>query len=71
MLFATEPVTATLQSTAADNRVELDEVEIQKGLLHVARALEFVHTTGYVHTNVQPSSIVINNKGDWKLASCA
>ncbi|WFD33245.1 Protein kinase domain-containing protein ppk32 [Malassezia cuniculi] len=71
VMFATEPVISTLQTAAADARSELDEVEIQKGLLQVARALEFVHATGYVHTDVKPASIVINNKGDWKLASFA
>ncbi|KAN0063348.1 Protein kinase domain-containing protein ppk32 [Thecaphora frezii] len=69
--FATEQVFATLQEAlAADHRadVQLDEVEIQKGLLQVARGLEFLHGAKMVHQNLTPESILINAKGDWKIA---
>ncbi|KAJ1601611.1 hypothetical protein NDA14_004554 [Ustilago hordei] len=69
--FATEQVFASLsEALVSDHRqdVQLDEVEIQKGLLQVARGLEFLHGAKMVHQNLSPESILINAKGDWKLA---
>lgn len=71
MTFATEQVFASLsEALVSDHRqdVQLDEVEIQKGLLQVARGLEFLHGAKMVHQNLTPESILINAKGDWKLA---
>lgn len=75
LTFATEPVVASLQQAVvasesagrASAEVALDEVEIQKGLLQVARGLEFLHGAGMVHGNLDSHSICINAKGDWKL----
>lgn len=69
--FATEQVFASLsEALVSDHRqdVQLDEVETQKGLLQVARGLEFLHGAKMVHQNLSPESILINAKGDWKLA---
>ncbi|EJT98337.1 hypothetical protein DACRYDRAFT_57369 [Dacryopinax primogenitus] len=78
IIFATEPLTSSLAlsipvsrrsgGSGADSG-ELDEVEIQKGLLQVCRGLEFLHTSArLVHSNVCPEAILINSKGDWKLS---
>lgn len=79
MRFVTEPLTSCLQhlidvnksgvgSSALDGG-ELDEIVIQKGILQVAQGLDFLHTAvGMVHLDIQPSSILINVKGDWKLS---
>lgn len=75
LAFVTEPVVASLQQAIiasesagrASNEVALDEVEIQKGLLQVARGLEFLHQAGMVHGNLDNQAICINAKGDWKL----
>ncbi len=49
--------------------LEIDELEIQKGLLQVAQGLEFLHeSAGLVHGNLTPDSIFINVKSDWKIA---
>ncbi|ORX34162.1 kinase-like domain-containing protein [Kockovaella imperatae] len=49
--------------------VDLDEVEIQKGTLQIAKGLSFLHQQAkLVHLNIAPSSIMINAKGDWKLS---
>ena len=49
--------------------VELDELEIQKGLLQVAKGLEFLHeSAGLVHGNLTPDAIYINQKSDWKIS---
>ncbi|KIX08117.1 uncharacterized protein Z518_02773 [Rhinocladiella mackenziei CBS 650.93] len=49
--------------------VEIDEVEIQKGLLQVAKGLEFLHDSAkLVHGNLTPDAIMINAKSDWKIA---
>ncbi|WWC96791.1 hypothetical protein V866_003665 [Kwoniella sp. B9012] len=50
-------------------QVDLDEVEIQKGTLQIAKALGFLHEKGRgVHLNLGPESVIINSKGDWKLS---
>lgn len=49
--------------------VEIDELEIQKGLLQVSKGLEFLHeSAGLVHANLTPDAIFINVKSDWKLS---
>lgn len=49
--------------------LEIDELEIQKGLLQVARGLEFLHeSAGLVHGNLTPDAIFVNVKSDWKIA---
>ena len=50
----------------------VDELEIQKGLLQVAKGLEFLHESArLVHGNLTPESIFINHKSDWKLSGMA
>ena len=79
LLFATEPVMAPLSqaliasdsSGRASESVQLDEVEIQKGLLQVARGLEFLHGAGLVHGNLTTDSVIVNTKGDWKISGFA
>lgn len=97
LMFATEPVTASLAGllqekddreraggvTARPSRyvveeadgqtqrreLEIDELEVQKGLLQVAQGLEFLHeSAGLVHGNLTPDSIFVNVKSDWKIA---
>ncbi|KAL8921276.1 MAG: hypothetical protein Q9208_005804 [Pyrenodesmia sp. 3 TL-2023] len=52
--------------------LDIDELEIQKGLLQVAQGLEFLHeSAGLVHGNLNPDSIYINAKSDWKIAGLA
>lgn len=54
---------------SAGGELEIDEVEIQKGVLQLARALSFLHTSAkLVHLNLNPDSVLINSKGDWKLS---
>ncbi|PGH08247.1 SCY1 protein kinase [Helicocarpus griseus UAMH5409] len=54
------------------NNVEIDEIEIQKGLLQVAKGLEFLHeSAGLVHGNLTPKAIYINTKSDWKISGLA
>ena len=95
LMFATEPITATLadllyhqddeskpessHGRAGRYKVEdadgnqkeaaIDELEIQKGLLQVAKGLEFLHqSAGLVHGNLTPEAIYINQKSDWKIS---
>ncbi|PGH02139.1 SCY1 protein kinase [Blastomyces parvus] len=54
------------------NSIELDEIEIQKGLLQIAKGLEFLHeSAGLVHGNLTPEAIYINAKSDWKISGLA
>lgn len=97
LMFATEPVTASLASllqekdeqersggvggrgsryvveeadgTKRRRELEIDELEIQKGLLQLAKGLEFLHeSAGLVHANLTPEAVFVNAKGDWKIA---
>ncbi|KAL2042867.1 hypothetical protein N7G274_004627 [Stereocaulon virgatum] len=55
--------------TRRRRELEIDELEIQKGLLQVAQGLEFLHeSAGLVHGNLTPDAIYINAKSDWKIA---
>ena len=43
--------------------VEIDELEIQKGLLQVAKGLEFLHeSAALIHGNLTPESVMLNLK---------
>ncbi|KAK5134462.1 hypothetical protein LTR08_006509 [Meristemomyces frigidus] len=59
-------------ATQRGSELEFDELEIQKGLLQLAKGLEFLHASaGLVHANLTPDAILINAKGDWKIAGLA
>ncbi|RPA96942.1 kinase-like protein [Choiromyces venosus 120613-1] len=50
--------------------VEIDELEIQKGILQIAKGLEFLHeSAALIHGNLTPESVMLNVKSDWKLTS--
>ncbi|KAK6344424.1 hypothetical protein TWF696_008061 [Orbilia brochopaga] len=52
--------------------LDIDEIEIQKGLLQLAKGLEFLHeSAGLVHGNLTPESVFVNSKSDWKIAGLA
>ena len=49
--------------------IEIDELEIQKGLLQLGKALEFLHeNAGLVHGNLTPDAVLVNGKSDWKIS---
>lgn len=77
LTFVTELVTSSLGNVIAPNErhsgpsstgrahgsVDLDEVEIQKGILQIAKGLAFLHTQAkIVHLNLSPDAILINAK---------
>ncbi|EKM55637.1 uncharacterized protein PHACADRAFT_95292 [Phanerochaete carnosa HHB-10118-sp] len=74
LVFATEPVLSSLHlsipgSIQYSPLVELDEVEIQKGIIQLCKGLVFLHSSArLIHTNINPESIIINNAGDWKIS---
>jgi len=50
--------------------LEIDELEIQKGLEQISKALEFLHdNAGLVHGNLTPDAVFINAKVGHKLNS--
>lgn len=58
--------------TKRQQDLELDELEIQKGFLQVAKGLEFLHdSANLVHGNMSPEAIFINAKSDWKISGLA
>jgi SCY1-like protein 2 len=43
--------------------VEIDELEIQKGLLQIGKALEFLHeSANLIHGNLTPDAVIVNAK---------
>ncbi|KAI0637126.1 kinase-like protein [Trametes polyzona] len=74
LIFATEPVLSSLHLSIPGSLqymplVELDEVEIQKGILQLCKGLTFLHGSArLIHSNINPESVVINSAGDWKLS---
>ncbi|KAF8630424.1 hypothetical protein AX15_002972 [Amanita polypyramis BW_CC] len=74
LTFATEPILSSLElSIPGSGRrsavVELDEVEIQKGILQICKGLSFLHSSAQlIHSNICTESIIINNVGDWKIS---
>ncbi|KAH8170981.1 protein kinase domain-containing protein [Sarocladium implicatum] len=62
-------VTEDADGTRRRRELEIDELEIQKGLLQISKALEFLHeNAGLVHGNLTPEAILINAKSDWKIS---
>lgn len=62
-------VTEDADGSRRRREIEIDELEIQKGLLQVSKALEFLHeNAGLVHCNLTPDAILINAKSDWKIS---
>nr|GAT54100.1 kinase-like protein [Mycena chlorophos] len=73
LIFATEPVLSSLEmsipGTGRPPLVDLDEVEIQKGILQICKGLSFLHSSAQlIHSNIGLESIIINSSGDWKIA---
>lgn len=55
--------------TRRRRELEIDELEIQKGLLQLGKGLEFLHeSAGLVHANLTPEAVLVNVKGDWKIS---
>lgn len=56
-------VTEDADGSKRRRELEMDELEIQKGLLQISKALEFMHeNAGLVHGNLTPDAILINSK---------
>lgn len=56
-------VTEDADGTRRRRELEIDELEIQKGLLQISKALEFLHeNAGLVHGNITPDAVLINAK---------
>lgn len=65
-------VTEDADGVRRRRELEIDELEIQKGLLQLSKALEFLHDhAGLVHGNLTPDAVLINAKSDWKLSGLA
>lgn len=61
-------VTEEADGSRRRREIEIDELEIQKGLLQISKALEFLHdNAGLVHGNLTPDAVLINAKARLKL----
>ncbi|KIO24498.1 hypothetical protein M407DRAFT_26107 [Tulasnella calospora MUT 4182] len=79
LIFATELVLSSLSlaihnqgssssSSSRNAALELDEIEIQKGILQLTKGLAFLHQSArLVHSNLKIGSVVLNSLGDWKI----
>ncbi|KAH9091922.1 hypothetical protein Ae201684P_011463 [Aphanomyces euteiches] len=77
--FVTERVTCSLANACKNFtnignvtpevlEIGLSEFEVACGLMHVGEALSFLHREGRrVHLNLNPASVFITPKGEWKL----
>ncbi|KAJ1369323.1 SCY1-like protein 2 [Parelaphostrongylus tenuis] len=66
-----EHVSASSSSAVSThlNNVKFSEVEIKHGLFQLGEALSFLHVdAGILHRNVTPESVIVNDRGAWKLA---
>lgn len=69
---ASRYVVEEADGTRKRRELEIDELEIQKGLLQLGKGLEFLHeSAGLVHSNLTPEAVMVNSKGDWKLSGLA
>jgi SCY1-like protein 2 len=60
---ASRYVTEDSEGRRQRRELEIDELEIQKGLEHISKALEFLHdNAGLVHGNLTPDAVFINAK---------
>lgn len=60
---ASRYVTEDADGNRRRRELEIDELEIQKGLLQISKALEFLHeNAGLVHGNLTPDAILVNGK---------
>lgn len=56
-------VTEDADGTKRRRELEIDELEIQKGLLQISKALQFLHeNAGLLHGNLTPDAVLINAK---------
>ncbi|KAL7311435.1 Protein kinase domain-containing protein ppk32 [Mucor circinelloides] len=77
IVFVTEPLMGSLthlvksdDNYSSDSQapsLDLDELEIQKGLLQVGKGLQFLNDAKVVHHNLTTDAIFVNAKGDWKI----
>ncbi|CEF63111.1 Novel protein [Strongyloides ratti] len=75
--FCTEPIFASLENIFKPTNApynpdlkdyELEDLEIKHGLFQIGEALTFLHIDlKMVHRNICPESIIINERGAWKL----
>ncbi|KAF8432465.1 kinase-like domain-containing protein [Boletus edulis BED1] len=74
LIFATEPILSSLDMSISrgshyTSLVELDEIEIQKGILQLCKGLSFLHSSAnLIHSNLKPECVIINEAGDWKIS---
>lgn len=76
-MFVTEYVTGTLESTFKGFDDEQDflkgniknDIITQRGIQQLVTGLDFIHNrANFVHLDIQPSSIFINDNSDWKIS---
>lgn len=75
-MFVTEYVTGSLESVFANGDEETnffkghvrEDIVIQRGILEIVQALDFIHNrASFVHLDIQPRSVLINENSDWKV----
>jgi SCY1-like protein 2 len=80
MIFVTEPVLGTLSNvlsrfsdiptaSEATRQLQLSQLEIKYGLIHLLETLQFLHTEAHMlHCNINKDTLIITSDGSWKLA---
>ncbi|CAI9739377.1 2 [Octopus vulgaris] len=81
LAFACEPVQGSLANLLGNYKglpanmpgelkeCDFIEIEIKYGILQIAEALSYLHTTEQMlHRNISPQSILLTRRGGWKMA---
>lgn len=67
--FVTERVQTTLSLLMKTESDDFNELMIVRGFSTLCSGMEFLHNqVGYVHMNLCPETVLIDGKGDWKIA---
>ncbi|EJS43747.1 scy1p [Saccharomyces arboricola H-6] len=77
-MFVTEFVTGSLETVFKETEDEeqnflqghvKDNIVVQRGILQLTNALDFIHNrASFVHLNIQPKAVFINENSDWKIS---
>lgn len=77
-MFVTEYVTGTIEDTFGEDADDeqlfsqnfiKNDIVIQRGIQQIITGLDFIHNrANFVHLNLQPKSIFINENSDWKIS---